>query len=253
MFIRNFLKAMLMVPFLLSAAQAQDDTALVQVLTAHVKPGMEARFEEVLSAYRQASREQGAENYWLSAQAISGEPAYRFHIAMSSWGDLANPQPQLSETFGEREVARLMALLSDSVTSMHTAFFREPANMSNPPPDTGEPPAALIYIDFTMNNPDAAQQWGQMTIKTAEAFRAVLPDFHFVAAMPDFGATGPRTILILPSMSDLDTPGAPPGEIVVQHFGEEEGARINAMAESIESSTASLWRPRPDLNYQPGE
>lgn len=256
MFRRNPAKMVLLASLLLTTAQAQaqaqDEVALVRDLTVHVRPGMEAQFEEVVRAYREASREQGLENYWLSAQAVSGRPGYIFRFPMSSWADLSEPEPELSETFGDREANRLMGLLSDSVEASHTAFYRQLASLSHPPPNMDETPEALIYIDFTLA-PNGGPQYQEMSTRTAEAFRAVRPDYYFFTALPDLGASGPRTILWTPSMSDLDSPAGPPGEAVLEHFGPEEGARINAMSESLESFTYSLYRTRPDLNYQPDQ
>ena len=53
-------------------------------------------------------------------------------------------------------------------------------------------------------------------------------------------------------MDSAQPPG--PAQRVLQHFGETEGARINAMAgEAIESFEFSLFRNRPDLAYLPEE
>lgn len=235
-----------------AVAQAQDDViTIVQSLTASVKPGMEAQFEEVVRAFRDVSREQSVGNYWRASQSVSGEPVYRFNFALSSWGDLMNPEPNFAEAYGEEEAARLMGLLSTSLASSHVAFYEQRASMSRPPMNLEGPPEALVFIDFTLN-PGTAAQFREMSTKVAEASAAVAPGDFFVGAMPGFGASGPRTILILPSMSDLDTPAPGPGQLVLQHFGQEEGARINALAgESIANFNATLFRTRPDLTYLP--
>lgn len=258
---RKVLVALAIVCSMLGAANAQnDDGMLVRVLTVSVQPGMNERFEDYVRAFRTASMEQGLENYWLSAQSISGEPVYRFHTALSDWGDLALPGPDLERAFGQREAERLAGLLGDSVTSAHTAFFVEYPSMSNLPSDIGYTPEALAYIDFTLN-PGTAMQYMEMTTKTAEASRAIVPQQHYVAAMPAFagngpvyGATGPRTILFIRRMSDMGTPVPGPGQRVIAHFGEEEGGRINGMAgASLAGFEYTLFRTRPDLNYQPAD
>ena len=232
-------------------AEAQEDS-LVQVLTVAIEPGMNAQFEEVVRAYRDASMQEGLENYWLSAQSISGAPVYRFHLERSSWGDLMNPEPDLNAVFGERETERLMNLLNESVASEHVAIYSE-LDASSHVPSMGfeDPPEGLIYIDFTLN-PGTAPMFFEMTEAQKEASVAMYPDNYFGVSAPEFGATGPRTILIVESMSDLDTPTMAPGPRLFEYFGEQEGARLNDLAaQSIVSFESQLFRTRPVLNYQP--
>ena len=233
--------------------RAQDEVTIVQELTVSVKPGMEAQFEELVKAFAEASRRQGLENYWLSSQSMSGEPIYRFNMAQGSWAGFANPGPNFVEVFGQREADRLSGLARDSIASTRTAFFEQHSAMSRPPVGMDSPPEALIYFAFTLN-PGAAPRFLEMSSKVKEASAALLPDEYFVSALPGFGAPGARTILIVEHLSDLDTPTMPPQQRVLQHFGQTEGARINAIAgEAIASFSPTLFRTRPDLNYQRAE
>lgn len=239
---------------MVTPAFAQSETELVQVATFTVKPGMNAQFEEVVTAFREASRQQGTENYWLSAQSVSGTPVYRFHIARSAWGDLSNPEPELAEVFGADEAARLMSLLADSVSSEHTAFFAEQADMSyDSPANAGQTPEGLVYIDF-MLNPNTAPMFSEKTRAQKVASSTLYPDDSFGVSMPGLGANGPRTILVLQSFSDLDRNQLGTVQRLFEHFGEEEGARLTNLAgQSIASFEATLFRTRPDLNYQPSD
>ncbi len=233
--------------------RAQDEVTIVQELTVSVKPGMEAQFEELVRAFAEASRQQGLENYWLSSQSMSGEPIYRFNMAQDSWADFANPGPNFAEAFGNREADRLAGLAHDSIAWTRTAYFEQHSAMSRPPVGMDEAPEALIYFAFTLN-PGGAPQFLEMSSKVKEASAALLPDEYFVSALPGFGAPGARTILLIEHLSDLDTPTMPPQQRVLRHFGQTEGARINALAgEAIASFTPTLFRTRPDLNYQPAE
>ncbi|MGW8369504.1 MAG: hypothetical protein ACWGPN_12610 [Gammaproteobacteria bacterium] len=253
--LRTTLHSLFLGAILISApAMAQDDVTIVEVLTATVRPGAEGMFEEFVAAYRQASEDQGLENYWQSAQSVSGEPTYRFHMARPNWASLADPGPVLAKTFGERETERLQGLLRDSVTSLDIAFFRRFASMSHVPANGfAKPPEALIYYDFALN-PGTAPLFQEMATAQQKASAALYPEGYFVASMPDFGATGPRTILILDSFENLDIPSMPPQQRILEHFGETEGGRLNELgARSIASFSATLFRARPDLNYQPGE
>ena len=234
-----------------ATAYAQNDVTIVEQLTVSVKAGTEPQFEQVVKAFRDASEKQGIKSYWRASQSVSGDPVYRFRFPMSSWGSLMNPEADFVKAYGEAEAARLMGLLSESVVSSRTAFYEQRANISNPPTNLSKPPEALVVIDFTLN-PGTGAQFRELTMKAKEASVAVRPNDYFVAATPSFGASGPQTILILPSMSDLDkrTPGV--GQVITQHFGEQEGARINALAaQSVASITTTLFRTRPDLNYMP--
>jgi hypothetical protein len=232
--------------------RAQDEVTIVQELTVSVKSGMERQFEEFVKAFADVSRRQKLENYWLSAQSMSGEPVYRFSSSQGSWGGFGNPGPQFAEVLGEQEAARLAGLAQASIASMRTAYFEQHSSMSRPPVDMDGPPEALIYFAFTLN-PGGAARFLELSSKTAEASAATEPGSYFVAALPSFGAPGARTIVLLPHLSDLDTPQKPPQQRVMEHFGQAEGARINALAgEAVANIEATLFRTRPDLNYQPG-
>ena len=244
--------ALFLACFLVAPAFSQDDQTITQVITFSVKTGMNVQFEEVVSAFREASRRQGQDNYWLSAQSVSGDPVYRFHVNRSAWGDLSSPGPQLVEVFGAEEAARLMGLLADSVASEHVAFFLEDADGSyTSPAGSEEPPEGLVYIDFTLNA-GTAPMFLEMVRAQKVASSALYPDESFGVSVADFGASGPRTILVLQSFSDLDRESLGVVERLFEHFGQEEGARLVELAsQSIASFETTLFRTRPDLNYQP--
>lgn len=231
--------------------RSQDSVTIVQELTVSVKPGMEAQFEELVKAFADVSRRQNLTNYWLTSQSMSGEPIYRFASAQESWGGFANPGPQFAEVLGQQEADRLSGLARDSIASMRTAYFEQHSSMSRPPVGMDAPPEALIYFTFTLN-PGAGAQFLELSSKTAEASAATTPDSYFVSALPSFGAPGARTVVLLEHLSDLDTPQKPPQQRVMEHFGRTEGARINALAgEAVANIEVTLFRTRPDLNYQP--
>lgn len=231
--------------------RGQDVVTIVQELTVSVEPGMEAEFEELVKAFAEASRRQNLENYWLSAQSMSGEPIYRFNMSQDSWGDFANPGPDFAQVFGQREADRLAGLARDTIASVRTAYFQQHSAMSRPPLDWDAPPEALIYFSFALN-PGGAPAFMEMSMKATEATDATVPGARFVSAMPGFGAPGARTIVLLQHLSDLDTPEMPIQQRIMQHFGQTEGARINALAgEAVSNIQVTLFRTRPDLNYQP--
>lgn len=230
---------------------AQDVVTIAQELTVSVNPGMEAEFEELVNAFAEASRRQNLENYWLSSQSMSGEPIYRFNMSQDSWGGFANPGPNFAEVFGQREADRLAGLARDSIAWTRTAYYQQHSAMSRPPTDWDGPPEALVYFAFTLN-PGAAPQFMEMSMKATEATDATVPEARFVTAMPGFGAPGARTIVLLRHLSDLDTPQMPIQQRILRHFGQTEGARINALAgQAVSNIEATLFRTRPDLNYQP--
>jgi hypothetical protein len=108
-----------------------------------------------------------------------------------------------------------------------------------------------VYYDIALN-PGRLQQYGEMSRKTTEASVALYPRSYYLTQTPSVGATGVRVVGLVPSWSDLDTPFPGPAQRVLEHFGPEEGARINAMAsEAIRETRISLHRVRPDLSYQP--
>ena len=237
---------------LAAAARAEDNVTIVQELTVSVRPGTEAQFEEFVKAYADVSRRQKLTNYWLSSQSMSGEPLYRFAMAHGSWGDFANPGPQLAKVLGEKEATRLTGLARDSIAWMRTAYFQQHSAMSRPMPAGDGPPEALLYIAFTLK-PGAAAKFLELSSKTAEASAATVPNAYFVGALPSFGAPGGRTILLFKHLSDLDTPLKPPQQRVIEHFGQAEGERINALAgEAVQNIEITLFHTRPDLNYQAG-
>ena len=250
----KWISFVLLASLVATVARAQDDdVTVVRSITVSVKPGMNVAFEEFVRALRDASREQSRDNYWFASQSISGLPVYRFNSSLSGWTDLLDPGPELAEFYGEQEAQRLFGLIRDSVESTHTAFFNQRTSMSHPPTNMSRPPEAIVYIDFTLN-PGGAAAYRELATKTAEASAAVLPNAYFVAAMPGFGAEGPRTTLIVPSFGDMNSPQPGPAQRVLQHFGQQEGARINALAaDAISSFEATLFRTRPDLSYRPAE
>lgn len=254
MYKTKWITAFVLASCLTSFARAQDaDVTITRNLTVSVKPGMNAQFEEFVKAYRDASKKQGLKNYWRAAQSVSGDAIYQFIAPMSSWGDLTNPGPELAKAYGEKEAMRLNGLLSDSVASMHTAFYEQHASMSHIPAKLEKAPEGLIFYDFTLN-PGSGPQFMELATKSAQASMALTPNSYFAAAMPSFGASGPRTIILLQSMKDLDKPQPGIAQQVVQHFGKEEGARLNALAsKAIANIAVTLYRTRPDLSYQPAE
>jgi hypothetical protein len=230
---------------------AQEEGNLVQAITVKVRPGTNAKFEEFVRAFRDASQQQGLENYWLSAESASGQPAYTFNMTMSGWGDMANPGPQLIEAFGEEEAMRIEGLLESSVEEMHVAFYETQPDLSVLPTEAMDtPPVAVLYSLITLN-PGMAPQYIEATRMTREASLAVVPDSYYVVQAPGFGANGVRVIGIIQEWGDLDT-NMGPGQRVIAHYGEEEGAHISQMAtESISNIETTLYRTRPDLSYQP--
>ena len=121
---------------------------LTRQTTIKVRPGMNAQFEEVVRALRDASRKEGTKNYWLVAQAMSGEPVYLVSSTGSSFGDFAAPGPQLTKTLGEAEAKRIGALAAASIESMNTAFYRPQPDLAHmPAPGTmSAPPAASVAL-----------------------------------------------------------------------------------------------------------
>ena len=105
-----------------------------------------------------------------------------------------------------------------------------------------------MVIDFALN-PGGAPRFRELTEKVAEATAAVTPEAYFVSMMPGVGASGPRTILILPSLAGQDNPPPGPAQRVMQHFGQEEGSRIVSMNDSVANLSYTLFRTRPDLSY----
>lgn len=249
---RPWIHAFLLSIFLVGPVQAQDGATLVQVLTVSVKPGKDTQFEQAVRMFRDASRKQGMQNYWLSAQSVSGAPVYRFHVNRSGWGTLSNPGPNLVQALGAEEAARLAALLHESIESEHVAFFNEIASASHVPATAmATPPQGLIYIDFTLN-PGTASQFLEMVNAQKIASSTMYPNNYFGVSMPNFGADGPRTILILNSFGDLDRQTMGVAQRLTEHFGQTEGARLNQLAQqSIAGFEATLFRTRSDLNYQP--
>ena len=245
--------ALLLASSLLGPAQAQDEVTIVRTLTVSVAAGKNAQFEEFVRAFRDASREQGLANYWLSAQSVSGEPIYKFNTTLPSYAEITNPGPQLAAAYGEQEAARLLGLLGESVLSTHTAFYERHSSMSRPPVGFDGPPEGLIYFEFDLN-PGGAPLFLEMSSKVKEATDALVPDNYYVSDLPGFGASGARTIVLLRTFGDLDGQQMGPAQRVIRHFGEEEGGRINALAQqAISGLSAELFRTRPDLNYQPAE
>jgi hypothetical protein len=67
-----------------------------------------------------------------------------------------------------------------------------------------------------------------------------------------YGATRARTTVFYYSWAEVDSPGPGVQQRVLQHFGAQEGARINeSMTKAIGGINTVLSRTRPDLNYQP--
>lgn len=253
MYRNSGISAILLAGMLIAPAHAQEDVTIDRTLTVTVAPGMNDQFEEFVAAFRHASREQALDNYWRSSQSLSGDSVYKFHTVLSSWGDVATPGPQLAEVYGDDEATRLLGLLHDSVESVRTAFYEEPADMSRQPPAMDKPPEGLVYLHFTLN-PNTEAQWAEVARSQAEASADVAPKSYFIAGMPSYGTNKARTIVILPSFEDLDTPMSGPVERIMKHFGEKEGARINEVAnQALVSTESDLFRTRPDLDYQPSE
>jgi hypothetical protein len=234
------------------SAGAQDDSNLVQVITVHVRPAANTQFEEYVRAVREASRKQNQTNFWLASQSVSGEPTYTFNIARSGgYADLVSPGPELLAAFGAKEGERLLALGRSSIESTRSAFYRTQADLSVPPPESNPTPVAVLYSHISFN-PGTGAQFAEMSRKTREASLAITPSAYYLTQTPNLGATGVRVVGLIQSWADLDRPTPGPAERVLQHFGPEEGGRINAMANGMISNIEYvLNRTRPDLNYQP--
>ena len=247
--------ALLAPALLLGAGPAAAQAQLARQLTVKVRPGMNAQFEEAVRALRDVSRKEGTKNYWLVSQTMSGEPLYIFNSTGSSFGDFAQPGPQVAKVLGEAEAKRIGELAAASIESTSSAFYRPQPELSHvPAPGTMTAPPVAIGVFYISINPGMQAQYLEGTRKSREASMAVAPKSYFQTSLPAVGATGPRTVVFYYSWAELDSPGPGVQQRVTRHFGAQEGARINeSMGKAIGGFDMVLARTRPDLNYQPAQ
>ncbi len=228
---------------------AQDDNNLVQLITVQVRPGTNAMFEEYVKAVREASREQGLENYWFASQSVSGPPVYTIGLQRGSWASLNDAAPALAEAYGEEEAARLEGLLRRSVSEVNNEFYRTRMDLSVP--NQAGPIDGLIYYRLGINQ-GMMGQYIEGSMKTREASLAVVPDSAYIVQIPQMGANGVRVVGFVRSWSDLDEGIMNPGARVIEHFGQQEGQELISMInETINSIEMTVHRPRGDLNHFP--
>lgn len=227
---------------------------LLQLVTIKVKPGGNAAFEEYVNAVRRAAEQLESQEFWLTAQSVSGEPSYTIALPRASgWAALGDPGvlARLAEAFGEQEAKRLAGLAMSSTESVHTSFYQSQPGLSNPRPQMETAPAAVIMYELAIN-PGMQAQYAETAALTREAAMAVDPNRHYLILAPSFGANGVIVVGFVEQWSDLDQNAAGPAQLVIQHFGQATGAAITARAqETIANMTITLHRTRPDLSYEP--
>jgi hypothetical protein len=240
---------------LFGAAHAQDAPELSSVLTVEVKPGTNGQFEEFVTKFRDAAEETNSSLRWRAVSAESGSDAYVFTRPFGSFAALEDAGPDLTEVYGAEEAQRLLGLLAASAASMSTTIYADRPDLSRPWPALEGTPAAVLYIDLNVRvGMEAAFE--DYVHKVVEATDATAPEAFWLMRQRVFGpgtANGAyRVAVVFPEWSDLDAQEKPIPQRMREHFGAEEGDRLEAtVPEFLVNIRETLHRVRTDLAREP--
>jgi hypothetical protein len=231
------------------AAEAQPPM-MVQVRTSIIKPGMNARYEEFVQQLNGLRAKHGTPQGHFIQQARTGELAYYTVTPFQQFSEMQGVNWRA--TFGEREAAKLMTMISESVETTSLALYMSRPDLGRPsdqPP--GEYEVFWTYLIKVKQNAGAAYE--EALAKVVEASAKVAPDLHWLAYAP--GPSASRYRVVAPLMwADLETSPMPIPERLVRAFGESEGMKWNRqLTEATEDVEIRLTLNRMDLAYQPAE
>ena len=237
-----------------SAGLAQNPPGRWHVLTVDVRPGMNGQFVEFMTAFKEAADEIDYPMYWLTSQsAVGGTNNYTFHRYLpTGWNELeVSPGGVLGQVHNDREVERLLGLYNASAAHASSAGYNDRPDLSREGP---EPTVvdAVTYIDVTVHQ-GMNQQFEEYVRQIITATDAVAPDIHWTMRSPSHGADNAyRVVIAYEDWADIDAPGTPVPQRLIDHFGAARGAKIWAEGqEAIERIDTSLRRTHPDLTRWP--
>jgi len=155
-------------------------------------------------------------------------------------------------TFGERETAKLMTMINESVESTSVALYMTRQDLGRPSNRTPSE-FELFWTYLIKVKPNANAAYEEALAKVVEASAKVAPDLHWIAYEP--GPSASRYRIVAPLMwEDLEQAPMPIPERLVRAFGESEGMKWSRqLTESTEDVEIRLTLNRMDLAYQPAQ
>jgi len=236
---------------------AQEPPPKFSSITLEVRPGMEGQLEEVITKFRDAVEQLNGPQRWLASQSMSGNPIYTINIPFATWAEFGPPPAggdPLFTAFGEEEARRVIGLLGTAVESIATTIYVARPDLSRPPPESDATPVAVLYIDLNVRL-GMEQQFEDYAKKIIEATNATAPTAYWAMRQRMFGpgnAAGYRVVVTFQQWADLDVEPKPLPQRLQEHFGVEEGARLETLGlGAIQGVNERLNRVRSDLARPP--
>lgn len=235
---------------------AQEAPAKYSTVVIEVKPGMNGPLEELLRKFRDAAEQTNGPQRWLASQSMSGNPVYTINIPFGTWAEFgpADDTNPLVAAYGQEEATRLLGALQTSVASNVTTIYVARPDLSRPPPEGQGTPVAVLFIDLTVRL-GMEQQFEEYVGKIIEATNATAPNAHWLMRQRMFGpgnAPGYRVVVTFQQWADLDAPEKPLPQRLREHFGAEEGARLETLGTAaVQGVNERLNRVRSDLARPP--
>lgn len=116
------------------------DIELIEVVTYHLEPGMEQRFEQAVGAIHEAIMGSDWPARYAWANPVSGAegPQKTLALFFEDWADMQEPETpfyeMLQEEMGEDETQEMMERLGNSFRSYESMVLRMRRDLSVPPP-----------------------------------------------------------------------------------------------------------------------
>ncbi len=252
MYLKRTLYFFAVVVFSLSAAVsfAEDAPPIgVTINLFQVAPGKGPAFEQVSMKFKAAADKIKSPAYFGYSDGIGNNGLYAFASPFNSYQEFATQQNVLAEVYEGEELANIIQMFQDSVTSNDSYVIIPRPDLGIAPPEFESPPEILLLIAVTVKN-GMGQQFTAYLEKLVEATKATAPDLYYNAFQPGFGS-GPIWRFGIPmNWVNLDTQPKPIPQRLTEHFGKRNGERIYQDGQdAIESIEFSVSRARVDLSH----
>ena len=252
MYFRKYLCFVASIIFSLNSAiaLAEEAAPIGLVITIYdVAPGKEAGFEEVSAKFKAAADKIGSQAYFAYSPGIGNPGQYAFASPFNSFGDLADNNSPLAAVYEGEELASIGAAYQDAVTKVDSYVIIPRPDLSIPSPEMKAPPEVLLLISVTIKA-GKSEEYVEFLKSLVEASKAIAPDMYWNTFQPGFGSGPVWRFGIAMNWADLDQPGKPIPQRLIEHFGKRSGEKIMAIStDAVESVEYIVSRFRPDLTH----
>ncbi len=215
----------------------------------NVAPGQEQAFEQVSAKFKAAADQVKSTPYAGYSPALGNDGQYAFASSFSSFADLANDENPMAQVYDAEELMEIGEMFQAATTSTESYVIVPRPDLSVPAPEFDQPPEILMLIEVTVKN-GSGPAYAEFIAQLKEASLATAPDLYWNAFQPGLGSGPVWRFGIAMNWVDLDTPGKPIPQRLMEHFGQRKGERIfQSNLDAVESIRYTVARIRPDLSH----